>query len=62
MLKFDFIDKQAFFRQLTKLMVLRKDEPIIKYDSQTVSYCQADVDALYNLYLQTMLGVSSSNE
>lgn len=62
MLKFDFIDKQAFFRQLTKLMVLRKDEPIIKHDSQTVSYCQADVDALYNLYLQTMLGVSSSNE
>lgn len=52
MLKFDFTDKQAFTRQLTKLMVLRKDEPIIKHDINTVSFCQADANAAFNLYQQ----------
>ena len=62
MLKFDFIDKQAFFRQLTKLMVLRKDEPIIKHDSKTVSYCQADVSTTYDLYQHIMQDIFSFNK
>ena len=48
MLKFDFIDKKAFFRQLAKLMLLRKNEPIIRYNN-TVSYSHADVNATFDL-------------
>lgn len=50
MLKFDFTDKQAFTRQLTKLMVLRKNESFVEYDNGVVSYCQADANTIFNLY------------
>lgn len=54
MIKFDFIDKKAFFKQLTKLMVLRKDKQLTRFDDNLVSYCQTDVNITYDL-LQNLM-------